>query len=131
MHQYDNTHPSARRTSTRTGVVREGGKTPYGYLFVDELDTDEVRALSPRALRVLLILWGMSRKGTDLAWPSQIKLGLTAGLSRESVSRAVHELESAGLIERIHGPGRGLKYRCLRPPSLRENAAKTLALAAK
>ena len=128
---YDNTHPAARRTSDRDKHVRDGGSGTYGYLFLEELEAPEVRGLTPRALRVLLALWAMSKKGTDRCWPSQIRLAQITGLSRPRVSHATRELQEAGLIEKITGEREGLTYRVLRPPSLRQSAARTMAAAAK
>ncbi len=110
---------SASRTSATTGVVRDGRIGAYGYIFLDELDTPEFRALTPRAVRVLMVLWSMAAKGTDECFPGQARLANITGVSRGRVSRAITELETAGFLEKLPHRGRSLKYRMLRPPSNR------------
>lgn len=88
----------------------------YGVIYLRELQSPVIRALKPHTKDVLFLLWSMQDSKTGMAWPSQYLIRDTLGVSRSSVTRAIRELEQAGLLERVPGRGRSLRYRMLEVP---------------
>lgn len=87
-------------------------------IFMDEIMSPEIRALSGGALKVLLYLWA-SADLEGYCWPSQARISKDLDLTSRTVRRAFVELASSDLITKDHFNGRstGIYVNC--PASLR------------
>ena len=110
MHDH---HSMVARRSTYKGS--------YGKVFVDDIDSDEMRQCTLGARAVYLVLLAHANQ-YDVAWPSQRRIAQVTGLSIITVKRGLKQLQEVGLITKIPRDGRRLKYQLLRAPSRRENA---------
>lgn len=95
-------------------AIRDGS---YGRLFLDDIDSDEFRALRGRERHVYLILVAFAGQDS-FAWPTQATIARIAGMAPESVNRAIARLVAAGFVERTEHDGRRV-YVLVKPPSRR------------
>lgn len=100
----------------------------YGRVWLHWLDTDEVRDLSGRALRLWILLLAHAA-GSDTTDPFKETLARESGIHVKNLKDVFIELEQAGLLERLIGSGYGdfgrksTQYKLLSPPSVREREA--------
>lgn len=113
-------HPCSSTPTAQLGAPRQAlfgkGAGMYGAIYLRELQSPTIQGLRKNTLLVLLMLYSMQDSKTGMAWPSQRLMRDTLGMSMASVKRAVRELEEAGLLEKVPGPGRSLRYRMLSVP---------------
>lgn len=108
--------------------VRADAPFLYGRVWLHWMDTDEVRELSGRALRlwVLLLAHAAGKEATD---PFKDVLARESGIHVKNLKDVFIELEQAGLLERLIGSGYGefgrksTQYKLLSPPSVRQREA--------
>ena len=118
------TADAATHTSDSEILVRDGRIGRYGFIFLDDIDSDEFRELKGAAVRVYLTLLPFAAKGSGECYPKQTTLGRITGLRRDTVNKAIGQLESVGLLKRsvMANPRGGIEltvYTILRPPSRR------------
>jgi len=78
--------------------VRDGRKRRYGLVYLDHIDRDSFRALSPAARLVYFALLPFVGSDTQQCWPKLAKLATIVGVSERTAWRSISALEDAGLI---------------------------------
>jgi DNA-binding MarR family transcriptional regulator len=104
-------------------AIRDGRIGRWGFIFLDDMDTDEFRSLKPAVVRVYMVLCTFAQRETGDCYPSQSTVATITGLSRETVSRGIADLCKAGLLDKRaeKRPGKYdlVVYTLLRAPSRR------------
>lgn len=77
------------------------GRAPFGVVYRDDLSHPVIRALSARAFRLYVALTTYARSGRGRVHPSRATLADLLGVSMRTVQRAMAELVSAGVVERL------------------------------
>ena len=106
--------------------------TPFLYarIWLHWLDTNEIRALSGRSLRLWMLLHAHAA-GQDRTDAFRDALEQESGISDQHMRACFRELEAAGLLEREVGAGYGAAgrkstvYKLLSPPSVREREERS------
>ena len=108
------------RAQDEWSEIRDGRNGRFGFVFLDDVDSDEYRVLGGVARGVYAALLGFVG-GSSRAWPSLTTLGRIVGVHRKSnVARAVKELERGGfLVKSGKTPQGGNVYTIMRPFSRR------------
>ena len=94
------------KTPNKKTTKRDGNRWNDLNQFIDIT----MRDLTPAQTAVWLTLFRDERKGVSKS--AQTYIAERCGLSRESVSRAINELERRGLVQKLHqgGLNRGLSW---------------------
>src|SRR5262249_45517764 len=82
----------------------------------DLLRSQAFKTLGGSAIKVYLVIGLYSDFGTDWAYPSIRTIAHQAGLSRQTVISAIHELIQSGLLLASRSRGRSTAYRIIREP---------------
>jgi hypothetical protein len=98
----------------------------YFFRVEHELLRSEVfKTLGGSAIKVYLVIGLYSDFGTDWAYPSLRTIARQAGLSRQTVITAIHELTQLGLLAVSRSKGRSTAYRILRQPDPKQRPSRT------
>lgn len=71
------------------------------YVCIDWDAYEKLADLSGSAVKVLLVLRAHAHNESGLSYPSRETIALAAGITVKTVTNAIKQLESAGLIERV------------------------------
>lgn len=111
--------------SRETVVTRRDSRPSFGVLYLEDVRSEEVLALTPAQFRVWAVLCAHTGRNFSEARLKHRTLENETGLANSTVRAALYTLRDAGLlsiVERANDDGSTLcnEYTLLTPPSLRQ-----------